>query len=91
VLADKSPDSNKGTLILVRTMKAYSRSRDIAPPFSGAFTKFQKASIVFHMSIHLSIHMNNLAPTGWILMKSDIWVFSKVCQDSSSFIKIWKE
>jgi hypothetical protein len=57
VLAENSPDSNKGKVILVYTMKAYSRSRDIAPLFSGAFTKFQKASIIFDMSICLSIHM----------------------------------
>jgi len=60
VLAEKSPDSNKGKLILVHTMKAHNRSRDIAPLFSGAFTKFKKASIIFHMSIHLSVHMEQL-------------------------------
>jgi hypothetical protein len=46
--------------MLVHTMKAYGRNRDIAPFFSGAFTKFQKAYIIFDMSIHLSIHMEQL-------------------------------
>jgi hypothetical protein len=46
--------------MLVHTMKAYCRNRDMAPLFSGAFTKFQKASIIFDMSIRLSIHMEQL-------------------------------
>jgi hypothetical protein len=49
-------------------MKAYSRSRDIAPLFSDAFTKFQKASIIFDMSIRLSVHMGQL---GSHMMDSD--------------------
>jgi hypothetical protein len=62
VLAEKSPDSNKGKVMLVHTMKAYSRSRDIAPFFACAFTKFQKASTSFNMSSHLSVHMEQLGP-----------------------------
>jgi len=34
---------------------------------------------------------NNSAPTGRILMQSDIWVFSKICQENSTFNKIWPE
>ena len=60
MLAENSPDSNKGKVILVHTVKAYSRRRDIAPLFSGAFTKFQKASIIFDMSVCLSVHMKQL-------------------------------
>jgi hypothetical protein len=60
VLAAKSPDSNKGKVMLLHTMKAYSRSRDIAPFFSSAFTKFKKSSILFDMSICLSNHIEQL-------------------------------
>jgi len=41
-------------------------------PFLSMFAKFQQVTISFVMSIDPSIHMNNLAPTGWILMKFDI-------------------
>ena len=34
---------------------------------------------------------NNAAPTGRIFMKSDIWMFSTISRENSSFIKIWKE
>ena len=46
--------------MLVHTMKAHSRTRDITSFFSGAFTKFQEASVIFDTSIHLSIHMEQL-------------------------------
>jgi len=41
-------------------------------PFLGMFAKLQQVAIIFVMSIHPSLHMNNLAPTGWIFMKFDI-------------------
>jgi hypothetical protein len=41
--------------------------------FLGVFSKFQNATANFVMSVHLL--WQNLAPTGWILMKFDNWVF----------------
>jgi hypothetical protein len=41
-------------------------------------------------SIHLSA-WNNFAPTGRILVKFYVWVFSKICREISSFIKTWQE
>jgi hypothetical protein len=35
--------------------------------------------------------LNNSAPTGLILMILDIWVFSKICRENSSFIYTRKE
>jgi len=43
-------------------------------PFTGAFTKLQKVTISFVMSVRLSIHpsaWNKLVPTGWIFC--EIW------------------
>jgi len=34
---------------------------------------------------------NNLAPTGWIVTKLDIWVFFKICQENLGFIKTGRE
>jgi hypothetical protein len=43
------------------------------------------------MSVSLS-ERNNLAPTGRILIKFDIWaLFLKCCKENLSFIKAWKE
>ena len=40
----------------------------------GAFAELGKATINFVMSVRPSA-CNNSAPTGWIFMKFDIWVF----------------
>jgi hypothetical protein len=40
------------------------------------------------LSVHLSA-WNSLAPAGWSFVKFDIW--GKICQENSSFIKIWHE
>ena len=40
----------------------------------GAFAKLRKATSSISMPVCLYI-WNNSAPTGWIFMKSDIWVF----------------
>jgi hypothetical protein len=42
------------------------------------------------MSVRLSL-WNNSALTGRSFMKFDIWVFSKICRENSSFIKTWQE
>jgi len=41
-------------------------------PFPGMFAKLRQVNISFVMSVHPSVHMNNLVPTGWIFMKFDI-------------------
>ena len=46
-------------------------------PFLGMFAKLRQVTISFVMSVHPFIHRNNLAPTGWIFMKFDIWVLYK--------------
>jgi hypothetical protein len=60
--------------------------------FLGTFEKFRKATISFFISICLPVcpsAWNNLAPTGRIFMKFDIWrLFSKICRENSSLIKI---
>jgi hypothetical protein len=52
---------------------------------AAAFPKLRKAAIGFVMSFHPSTS-NNSAPTGWTLMKFDIWVSLK---KSAGKIKIW--
>ena len=42
------------------------------------------------LSIHPSA-WNNSAPTGWIIMNMDIWVFFEKCRENSSFINIWQQ
>ena len=42
--------------------------------------KIVQMTIGFIVSVHSSTHLsvwNNLAPTGWVFIKFDIWVFSK--------------
>jgi len=42
------------------------------------FEEFRKANISFVMSVHLSTRhsaWNNSAPTEWIFLKFDIWLF----------------
>jgi len=46
--------------------------------FLGAFSKLQKVTISFIMSVRPSVRLcafNNSAPTARILMKFDIWAF----------------
>jgi hypothetical protein len=46
--------------------------------FVGAFAKFHKARINFHLSVYPYVYLptrNNSAPTGRIFMRFDIWVF----------------
>ena len=47
--------------------------------FLGAYTVFQKVTVSFVMAVCLPA-WNNSAPTGWIFIKFDIWVFfKKIC------------
>ena len=57
--------------------------------------KTAKTTNSFVMSVILSVYcrsaQNNSAPTGRIFMKFDIWLFSNICGDNSSLMKIWQE
>jgi hypothetical protein len=55
----------------------------------GAFAKFRKAAVSFIMSV-CPFAWNNWTPTGRIFMKFDR-LFSKICREISSFIKIRHE
>jgi hypothetical protein len=55
--------------------------------FLGAFTKFQK---VLASSYVCPPAWNNVASTGWIFMKSDIWVFFGYLSRKLSSIKVWE-
>jgi hypothetical protein len=66
--------------------------------FLGAFTKLRKATVSFIMSVCLPacpfIHLsswNNTVPTGQILMKFDILMFSKICGENVNFIEMRQE
>jgi len=56
----------------------------------GIFTKLQKVTMCFVMSVCPTAPVNYFASNRWIFMKSDIY-FLKICQEISSFIKIEHE
>ena len=60
----------------------------------STFRKLWKATISFIMSVYLSVHLfvrpstwNNSAPTGWIFMKFDIWVFCETVSRKFKFVE----
>jgi hypothetical protein len=66
--------------------------------FLGALTKFRKATTSFAMYVCLYVYLfvrlsawNNLAPTGRILIKFDIWALFQNLPKNWNFIKIWQE
>jgi len=62
--------------------------------FLGALVKLQKRTIIFIMSVFLSVcpsTWNNLAPIGWIFMKFGIWEFFENLVKKFKFWKIWQE
>jgi hypothetical protein len=62
--------------------------------FFSAFVKLRQATTSYVMSVYSSVcpsAWNNSAPTGRIFMKFDVCVFSKICRENSSFIKIRQE
>jgi hypothetical protein len=59
--------------------------------FLGAFAKLWKAILIFVMSVRLSAWNNSAAATERILWHLVFEYNSKICQESSSFIKIWQE
>jgi hypothetical protein len=62
------------------------------PNILWTLTKLRKATVSFVMPICLSIHLSvRSAPTRQIFVKFHIWVFSKICRENSSSIKIWSE
>jgi hypothetical protein len=61
--------------------------------FSGAFAEFRKTAISFVMSVCPSVRpptSNNSVPTWQIFMKFE-YLFSKICGENSSLIRIWQE
>jgi len=62
----------------------------ISQSLVGGFANLRKPNISFIISVCLYAR-NNSAPTRWIFMRSDTWIFSKICRENSSFIKIWQE
>ena len=54
------------------------------------FTKLRKATVSFVMSVRLSA-WNVSAFIGRNLTKIDVWVFSRICEENSFFIKIGQE
>jgi len=63
----------------------------------GAFGKLRKATIIFVMSVYLSVCFS-VHPHGTARLPLDEYswnlvfqYFSKIYQDNSSFIKIWQE
>jgi hypothetical protein len=58
----------------------------------GAFAKVRKMTVSFVMSTCLfvcpSVRMEQTTSNGQIWKKFDIWVFSKICRQSSSLFKI---
>jgi hypothetical protein len=62
-----------------------------ATRFLGAFAKFEKATTSFVLSVRPSVcpsAWNSSAPSGRILMKFGVSVFSKNSRENSSLIKI---
>jgi hypothetical protein len=49
------------------------------------------ATVSFVISVRLSASMEQTPLSRRIFIKSDIWTFSKISQENSSFIKIWQE
>jgi hypothetical protein len=66
-------------------------------PVCGVFAKSRKVTISLVMSVCLSVRPSvclsaqNLAPTGRIFIIFDIWVFSEIFEENSSFGKTWLE
>jgi hypothetical protein len=64
--------------------------------FLGAFAKFLKANVSFVTSVHLSACLPVRIEQGGSYWKDfhEIWywsLFSKICRENSSFVKIWQE
>jgi len=60
--------------------------------FLGTFAKLRKTTISFVMSVRPSVRMEQLG-SHWTDFH-EIWylsIFSKVCWENSSFIKLWQE
>ena len=63
---------------------------------SREFAKLRKATSNFAKLVSFSVSIrpsvcNNSVPTGRILMKFDIWGFSKISRENSVLNKIWRE
>ena len=55
----------------------------------SVLSKLQKATARFVKCV-CSSAWKKLAPTGRLFVKFCFWVFSKICGENSSFIKIWQ-
>jgi hypothetical protein len=58
----------------------------------GAFAKFRKATVSFVMSVRLSVRVEQLGSPGQVFLKFNTFEdFTKIYEESPSFIKIWQD